>query len=102
MAIKINRPWWAVGRSQWGGTPFSTLGRAWCHWCKMEVDSDCEAGHDDGVYVYRRNCKRCGQVIAYGAIKAPIIISEDEKGLPAKALQWIHQTKKDRTGRGHV
>ena len=99
-----NRPWWAVGRTQWGGTPFSTLGVDWCCWCKMQVDTDTQAGHDQGVYVYRRTCKRCGRVVANGAVRAPLVLAHGAEGvtLPAKALRWIHDVGKDRSGKGHV
>ena len=93
--LLTNRPWWAVGKTQWGGTPFSTLGLAWCCWCKMEVDSDTEAHHEGTTYVYRRNCCRCGHVIACGAVEAPIVAG-GRAALPPKALRWVHDVTKDR------
>ena len=93
--VTIQRPWWAVGKTQWGGTPFSTLGLDYCVWCKMQVDTDTDAQHDGTTYVYRRNCRRCGRVVASGAVTAPVV-SGGKAGLPAKALQWIHHVGKDR------
>lgn len=93
--LTIHRPWWAVGKTQWGGTPFGTLGLDYCCWCKMEVDTDTDAGYDNATYVYRRNCRRCGRVVASGAVQAALVTGGAQT-LPAKALQWVHDVGKDR------
>jgi hypothetical protein len=85
-------PWYKIGRMS-GGNPFSSLGLDWCQWCKMEVDTDTDAGHDSDVYVYRRRCQRCGRVIKFGACRAPLISA---KPLPAVALSWVVDPGKDR------
>lgn len=91
--LTIQRPWWAVGKTQWGGTPFGTLGMDYCMWCKMEVDTNTEAHHDGGTYVYRRDCRRCGRVVASGAVEVPTI--SGGVALPEKALVWLHDVKRD-------
>ena len=67
----------------------------------MATDTDTQAEHDGEVYVYKRVCKRCGRIIAYGAVRAPLILGQDVS-LPAKVLEWIHDTKHDYHGKGHV
>jgi hypothetical protein len=76
-----------------GGNPFSSLGLDWCPKCKSEVDTDTKAGHQSGVYVYKRSCRACGTVIKSGMFCAPLI--GDENLLPV-ALQWVTSPEKDR------
>lgn len=56
------------------GNPFATFGIEWCPTCKMEVDCDTEAAHRADVYVYRRNCNRCGNVVKSGSYNAPLLL----------------------------
>jgi hypothetical protein len=86
-------PWYRT-RTFVGGNPFASLGLDWCVRCRMEVDTDTEAHHDNDVYVYRRRCLRCGAVIKYGACYAPII--NLDKPLPPKSLTWISEPGRDR------
>lgn len=96
--LTIRRPWYAVGKSMWGGTPFGTLGIDYCCWCKTEVDTDTDAEHQGNTYVYRRRCLRCGRVTACGAVNAPIIGgTPSAKPLARKTLIWIHTPGEDRS-----
>lgn len=44
----------------------------WCRFCKLEVSTKEEQAMNRGLYVYRKNCLRCGQVMAYGIAKSNI------------------------------
>jgi hypothetical protein len=45
------------------------------------------------VDVYRKCCKRCGGVMQYGMARRRMLSPEP---LPAKAIQFVQQTGKDR------
>jgi len=91
-----HRPWWHISK-RLPRNPFDpvelTQHLEWCRTCKMDVDVKVEAGNAGGVFVYRKGCKRCGQVIAHGMAKADLT---REKPLPAQALEFIKQRGSDR------
>lgn len=89
--IGERRPWWHAGQS--GGNPFVSLGLEYCTRCRDEVDTDTDAAHRDGTYVYRRRCLRCGMAIKYGAYQAPLV---GAGRLPAAAFEWITEPGQDR------
>ena len=89
-------PWYKVGRTERGSNPFTSLGLDWCPRCKIEVDTDTEAHHNDGIYVYRRQCLRCGRTIKYGAYRVPLINNTVGPALPPKVFLWINEPGKDR------
>ena len=66
----------------------------YCKECKMDVDVLVEVGNADGVDVYRKTCKRCGNVTQYGMARRHILA--DGKSLPQKAVEFIQQTGQDR------
>ena len=77
-----------------GSSPFTSLGLEWCDRCRMETDCDTQAEHRGTVYVYRRNCNRCGKVLKRGVYdNVPLIC---DKPLPAAALEWTTRPAKDR------
>lgn len=67
----------------------------YCKTCRMDVDVLVMAGHASGVDVYRKSCKRCGNVMQYGMGRRHILASAS-KPLPKKALDFITQTGRDR------
>lgn len=87
---------WYRGKTEVGGNPFASLGLDWCHRCRMEVDTDTEAHHQGDIYVYRRQCRRCGITIKYGAYRAPLVGTANAP-LPAKVYVWLHEPGKDRS-----
>ena len=88
------RSWKIAGSIQHGGNPFSSLGLDWCTHCRMEVDTDTDAEYNDGTYVYRRRCCRCGRVIKWGAYAVPMVNAELR--LPT-VLTWVTERGKDRS-----
>ncbi len=89
-------PWWKTGQTYVGGNPFASLGLDWCPHCKMEVDTDTDAHHQEDVYVYRRQCRRCGRTIKAGAYKTPLV-GTTYAPLPPKVFVWINEPGKERT-----
>lgn len=94
--IKNYRPWWHRS-NRLPRNPFDPLQviqhLEWCKVCQMDVDVQIEAGNADGVDVYRKCCKRCGNVMQYGMARRRLLSPEP---LPAKAIQFIQETGKDR------
>lgn len=88
-------PWWKIGPTTHGGNPFASLALDWCHRCRTEVDTDTEAHHQDDVYVYRRQCKRCGITIKFGAYRVPLVNTAGAP-LPNKVFVWLHEPGRDR------
>ena len=89
--------WNMVGKIQHGGNPFSSLGDDWCPRCKMIIDTDTKAEHnsDTNVYVYRRQCRRCGMTIKYGIMPNVPIINANPDSL-VNALEWVTKPGIDR------
>jgi hypothetical protein len=75
------------------GNPFLTLGMEWCGTCKSEMDCDTEASHRNNVYVFKRWCRRCGNVVKWGSYTAPILSGTQ---LPAMAFEWCTKPEQDR------
>ena len=67
----------------------------YCKTCQMDVDVQIEAANADGVDVYRKRCKRCGNVIQWG-IGQRMVTSENAKPIPQKAIKFIQETGKNR------
>lgn len=91
--LNAGRPWWLVGRRGLGGNPFESLGLDWCRTCQCEMDTDTQATHRNGLYVYKRTCRRCGTVVKYGAYQAPLV---SDTPIPAVALDWTTRPEQDR------
>ena len=87
-------PWYRVGHTE-GGTPWASLALDWCKWCQQEVDTDTEARHKGDLYLYKRWCRRCGHVVKYGAVRAPLV-GGARQGVPALAVNWMTHPEKDR------
>jgi hypothetical protein len=75
------------------GNPFLTLGLEWCARCKQEMDCDTEASHRNGMYVFKRWCRRCGLVVKSGVYRAQIV---SDTNLVPMALEWVNKPEKDR------
>lgn len=65
----------------------------YCTKCKEDTDTEVERGDAEGVYVYRRRCRRCGGVIEYGMDRRALT---GEKPISRAAMRWIRETGKDR------
>ena len=94
--IKNFRSWWHRS-NKIPRNPFDPIQviqhLEYCKECKMDVDVEIEAGHSEGVDVYRKRCRRCGAVMQYGMARRRLLSLEP---LPAKAIQFIQETGKDR------
>lgn len=94
--IKNHRPWWHRS-DRLPRNPFDPIQviehLEYCKDCKMDVDVQIEAGNADGVDVYRKRCKRCGNVMQWGIARRRLLSPEP---LPAAALKFIQETGKDR------
>ncbi len=91
-----NRPWYhqstRIKRNPFDPVyPIEDL--EWCRFCKMDVDVQVEAANADGIDVYRKRCKRCGNVMQHGMARRNIV---DTKPLPKKARDFIKQKGIDR------
>jgi hypothetical protein len=95
--IKENRPWWHIGH-RLKRNPFDPVypiaQLEYCRFCKMDVDVQVEAANADGVDVYRKLCKRCGEVMQHGIGRRHI--TDELKPLPQKAINFIKQKGIDR------
>ena len=89
------KKWNLVGKIQFGGNPFSSLGDDWCPRCKMIIDTDTDAEYGDNTYVYRRRCRRCGKVIKYGMMPNIPLINVDPNSLVC-AAEWVTTPGQDR------
>lgn len=52
---------------------FKAANLDWCTRCKMVVDCDTHSYHEDGIYVFKKNCKRCGKITAWGKYSVPLV-----------------------------
>ncbi len=95
--IKEHRSWYHIGHriKRNPFDPINTIGLEWCRFCKIDVDVQVEAANADGVDVYRKRCKRCGNVIQHG-IGRRHISGDNLKPLPLKAIKFIRQKGIDR------
>lgn len=66
----------------------------YCRHCDAEVDVEVDQGKWQAIWVYRKRCLRCGQVIQWGAAKSAFE-STDKATIDAIA-SWIRATGKDR------
>ena len=65
----------------------------WCRFCQMDVSPQIEQAEDHGLFVYRKNCLRCGQVMAYGMAKRDV----NKPGpLDPRVTRFIQETTRDR------
>ncbi|HDY68163.1 MAG TPA: hypothetical protein ENH85_10260 [Candidatus Scalindua sp.] len=96
--IKENRPWWHNSK-RLIRNPFDPIypipQLEYCKTCKLDVDVQIEAANADGVDVYRKRCKRCGNVIQHGIARRHMT-SKNSKPLPQKAINFIKQRGRDR------
>ena len=90
------RPWWHISR-RLPRNPFDpqypTEHLEYCKICKMDVDVDVEGGNAGGIDVYRKLCRRCGQVMQHGIAKRDLM---QDRPLPKAALEFIKYRSKDR------
>jgi len=100
MNIKLGmngRPWWRFDRGRVPRNPFDPVlpiqHLEFCKVCQMDVDTQAQAAWADGVYVYRKLCKRCGSVMVCGIDRRELVSS---KPLPKEAIQFIRETGRDR------
>lgn len=70
--------------------PFSSKGQ-YCITCKMEVDVITFSAHRGTTYVYRKQCKRCGNIIERGASDCISVL-----GVSQDAIRWTSETGEDR------
>lgn len=99
MSSLVNhRPWHHAG-NRVPRNPFDPIypieHLEWCRTCQMDVDVQVEVGNADGVDVYRKRCKRCGQVMMHGIGKRHIN-GDNLSPLPIKAIKFIQQKGRDR------
>jgi hypothetical protein len=60
----------------------------------MEVDCTTEAAHRGTTFVFRRQCKRCGNVVERGVNDNVVVLSGE---LPnAEAVAWTQTSGEDR------
>ncbi len=95
--IKEHRPWNHVS-NKLKRNPFDPIylieDLEWCRSCKMDVDVQVEAANADGIDVYRKRCKRCGDVIQHGIARRHV--TEEGEPLPQKAMNFIRKKGVDR------
>lgn len=95
---KNNRPWWHISR-RLPRNPFDPQyiiqHLEWCRVCKMDVDVDIEAANAGGLDVYRKCCRRCGNVVQHG-IGQREVSGDTFKQLPRQAMEFIQKKGKDR------
>jgi hypothetical protein len=66
----------------------------WCRHCEMDVDVQIEAANADGTDVYRKRCKRCGQVMQWGIARRSL--NNKDKPISQRAKRFIQETGQDR------
>jgi len=90
------RPWWNISHRV-PHNPFDPQYPVphleYCRTCNMDVDVGIEAANADGVDVYRKWCKRCGEVMQWGIGRRDLA---SIKPLPARAMRFIAETARDR------
>lgn len=101
LASANRRPWYMMNHPRSGRNPFDSLGTDYCMFCQRETeDTDTEAHHQNGTYVYRRRCNRCGHVVNWGIYSAPLVNGGRTPGLLAtyqKASTWVWEPGQDRS-----
>ena len=94
--MRQDRPWWHISH-RLPRNPFDPLPviqhLEYCRTCRMDVDIDIEAANAEGVDVYRKRCRRCGDVMQWGIAKRTLLAGSP---LPAKALKFVAETGRDR------
>lgn len=66
----------------------------YCQHCHDDVDVEIDQGKWQVIWVYRKRCLRCGQVIQWGAAKSAF--EATDKGTIDAIASWILATGKDR------
>ena len=93
MGLTILSPWYKWRRS--GSNPFDFVGSMeWCNTCTMDVDVDVERGKYEGIYVYRKRCKRCGHVTHWGMDRH--LVTNPLPSLMGAVKRWLTTTGADR------
>lgn len=67
----------------------------YCVACNDEVDVEVEEGKWRNVFVYRKRCLRCGDVVQWGVAKAALQSSDPL--IRADVAAWVQSTGKDRS-----
>ena len=99
MTDSTQRPWWKFTTRR----PYRAIESVpmtgadpkleYCRICKMDVTVEVQQAMNRGLYVYRKNCLRCGKVIAFGVAKTDL----NKKGpLDPRVLDFVRQTVSDR------
>lgn len=96
--IKNHRSWDHAG-NRLPRNPFDpilpTPHLEYCKVCQIDVDVQVEVGNAGGIDVYRKCCKRCGNVMMHG-IGMRHIDGSSLKPLPEEAIRFIQKRGKDR------
>jgi len=95
-----HRPWWHISK-RIARNPFDPQypieHLEYCKTCNMDVDVKVEVGNAGGVDVYKKLCKRCGQVMQYGIGQRNI---DGDSKQPIETLlearRFIQKTGRDR------
>lgn len=66
----------------------------YCRFCNDEVGVEVDEGKWGAIWVYRKRCLRCGQVIQWGAAKSAF--ETTDKDTADAVASWIRATGKDR------
>lgn len=66
----------------------------YCRFCQDEVDVEVQQGKWAEVFVYRKQCLRCGQTIQWGVGRSDL--SHPKASTLNEVAAWIRQTGLDR------
>jgi len=90
------RPWWKF-RTRRPLKPFDFVTEIehleYCRHCDMDVSVEISQAMRKKLYVYRKNCLRCGQVMAFGIAKTDLNKPGD---LNPAVNDFIQETTRDR------
>lgn len=92
------KPWTVLGKIRAGNCPIvaappSAWDRIeWCRTCQQDVSVEVATGDYGGAHVYRKRCRRCGGVIAYGISRADLLTAS----LTAAAMRFVAESGRDR------
>lgn len=66
----------------------------YCRFCKDEVDVEVQQGKWGKVFVYRKQCRRCGQTIQWGVGRSDL--SHPNPDTLNEVAAWLRLTGPDR------
>jgi hypothetical protein len=73
------------------GLPFTYHGMEWCASCNEAVDVDTMAVKKGTLYLYKKLCKRCGEVLMRG------VYDKTSAPVPRVAFGWLNKKGEDRS-----